>query len=879
MRTKALDIFDASIEYNADAWDWSTGSNPPAAVLSEGALNNYYGYGTFGNKSGGGLALLGSVGSLRENIDYRLDDYLDGSPSIYDIYDTQNAASAFAANKYFRVMNSAGTNVKSALGLRPVAKNLTLANNQLISPPANQFYVDVQRGKFLFPRPIFWSNLSSTSSWVYPIIQYGNSMPTTILTGSNFPLGGTAIFDFQPGKYGYAYRHYHNGWGDSYSTLKPFTLSQNLGKGTLTCWFYLTQGSWSNSMLYVYFNASTYIGIIADINFIWARQRYAYNINGAGEVSITAGNFRNAWHHLAVTWSSATDTGASTTITVYIDNVAVMSLSGLNFNVNDLQIRTLQNHSLIQTDAVVYVDNVKVWNHVLSAPGAEYTGNDENFLHPTFVNLWYPRVGYYKRGVLETAAWQLRPPTAAPNAQIQLEAANNFQYAEGYIGFKEVLKDAAYAGVLAGTHYQYGKRLDASVAEDPNNGFDRLDEGDPSGGIYDTAASGPLSASPNNKFFRIVDNAKNIRFSGAGGLGLAVYAADLSTTNITPPKTQCYVDPNRGRFVLPRPNYFCKCDSVAELSNPTLRDVETPFVTGITEDNFSIVAGKTEFGGYGIQTTGAYTNVGYVYPFGYSNQQSFVAQSGTNSTTIVFAGEQTFLPGEIVTVMVGNTTAVRGITSFTTGGTGTSFTVDNLDEMTIGDVVIVGNKLSQGTMSFWIQIEEATNSTAAFIIYLGGTNSFIYFDETHMDIYINSLPVVERLALSNFSVSLGTTFHHVYVMWDQTGSLHANTERIRIWIDGTEITWAATIPVWAAGDFAFKFHVINDSVTIDNIKIFKHLVVEAPTWEYNAGAGRENAMHYMYGSDHNYAPDCTTADSGVGYYKSAGLTDIAVWTV
>lgn len=878
MQTKALDLFDASIDYNATAWDWSSDSNPPIPILSEGALNNYLGYGTFGSKGSGGVALIGSAGALRANVDYRLNDYLDGSPSVYNIYDTNAAGAAFTESRYFRVTDSNGNNVKIQLGLRPVAKDLTLAASQLISPPANQFYVDVQRGKFLFPRPIFWSSLSSASAWVYPAIQYGASMPTTILTGSSFPWGGTALFDFQPGKFGYAFRHYHDGWGSSYSTLKPFTLSQNLGNGTMTFWFWMNQGAWSASMLYVYFNASTYIGMVCDYNLILDRRRHIYNINGAGEGSIASDtDFRSAWHHLAITWTADSDTGASKTITVYLDGAPIVGISGVSFNVNDLQIRTLQSHPLLQTAAVIYVYNVKVWNHVLSSPAAEYSTNDENFLHPTFVNLLNPKVGYYKRGILETQAWQLRPPTVAPNAQVQLEVARDFQYAEGYIGFKEVLKDAAYSPLISGTHYQYDKRVDASTTEDPNNGFDRTDEVDKSGGIYDTAASGALSTSPNNKFFRIVDNAKNVRFSGTGGLGLAIYAKDLSTTDITPPKTQCYVDPARGRFVLPRPNYFCKCDSIDEFANPTLRDEETPFVTGISTDNFSLVAGKTEFGGYGIQTLGAFTNVGYVYPFGYSNQQSFIAQSGTNATTIVFSSEQTFLPDEIVTVMVGNTTAVRGITSFTAGGTGTSFVVENLDELAAGDVIVVGNKLSQGTMSFWIQIKQAINSTAAFIIYLGGTNSFIYLDETKMDIYINSLPVIERMTLPT---PLGTTYHHVYVMWDQAGSLHANTERIRLWIDGSEVTWTATIPVWAAGDFAFKFHVINDSVTIDNIKIFKHLVIESPDWEWGTeGAGRELAMHSMYGADHDYAPDYLTVDSGVGYYKSAGLTDIAVWTV
>lgn len=874
MRTKTLDLFDTSVDYNAAAWDWSSGSNNPTPILSEGSLNNFWGYGTFGTKDEGGVALLGATGALKENIDYRLNDYLDGSPSVYNIYDPGDAAESFTSGRFFRIMNSNGENI-NALSLRPVAKELTLPPNQLISPPGDQFYVDIQRGKFLLPRPIFWSDLTSSSAWTYPLIQYGNSAPSSIIFSYWLPWNGSAFYDFQPAKFGYGFRHYHYSWGNSSAILKPFTLAQNIGNGRISLWVYMAPAPYGQEYLYIYLNDSTYLSLYAGYSFVTEIYGGTYCINGSAQ-NFSTSDFRYGWHHIAITWQSATETGPTSAIQFYLDGVQRLNIAAV-VNVNNIYFNTYQTYpNTFGGVGTILLDNIKIWNHTLSDPVFDYTDPTENTIHPSFINLNNPQVGYYKRAILEEQAWQLRPPTEAPNAQVQLEAAKDFQYAEGYIGYKEVLKDAAYNGLVSGTHYQYERRLDASLTEDPNYGFNRTDIGDPSGGIYDTAASGALSTSPNNKFFRIVDNAKNVRFTGTNGLGLIIIAKDLSTNKITPPKTQCYVDPARGRFILPRPNYFCKCDSVDELSNPTLRDEETPFVTGITTENFSIVAGKTEFGGYGIQTLGAYTNVGYVYPFGYSNQQSFVAQTGTNSTTIVFSSAQTFLPGEIVTVMVGNTTAVRGITSFTVGGTATSFVVENLDELAPGDVIIVGNKLSKGTMSFWIQIEQATNSTAAFIIYLGGMNSFIYLDETKMDIYINSYPVIERATLPT---PLGTSFHHVYIMWDQAGSLHANTQRIRIWIDGSEVTWTTTIPVWAAGDFAFKFHVINDSVTIDNIKIFKHLAIESPDWEYNAGAGRENAMHSMYGADHNYAPDCLTVDSGVGYYKSAGLTDVAVWTV
>ena len=60
-------------------------------------------------------------------------------------------------------------------------------------------------------------------------------------------------------------------------------------------------------------------------------------------------------------------------------------------------------------------------------------------------------------------------------------------------------------------------------------------------------------------------------------------------------------------------------------------------------------------------------------------------------------------------------------------------------------------------------------------------------------------------------------------------------------------------------------------IYLDNLKIWNHVVTEDPEFEWNGGAGRENALHEMYGRDdddpeYDYRPKLTGPDGGVGYY-------------
>ena len=69
---------------------------------------------------------------------------------------------------------------------------------------------------------------------------------------------------------------------------------------------------------------------------------------------------------------------------------------------------------------------------------------------------------------------------------------------------------------------------------------------------------------------------------------------------------------------------------------------------------------------------------------------------------------------------------------------------------------------------------------------------------------------------------------------------------------------------------------------LDALKtLFENDVVsEDPSWLYNGGSGREEALHTIYGSGNNYEPNLLlTNSSGLGYYKADTSGSFVTWTI
>ena len=115
---------------------------------------------------------------------------------------------------------------------------------------------------------------------------------------------------------------------------------------------------------------------------------------------------------------------------------------------------------------------------------------------------------------------------------------------------------------------------------------------------------------------------------------------------------------------------------------------------------------------------------------------------------------------------------------------------------------------------------------------------------------------------------------HVYIVWDKNKTLSGNTKTVRVWMNGTEIlntdvalTWQPDLQMSGymgdRGDGSNAFDCY-----LDNIKWWDFVVAEDPSWEYNSGIGREDALNIIYSSKNEYKPVLNIENnSGVGYYK------------
>lgn len=110
-----------------------------------------------------------------------------------------------------------------------------------------------------------------------------------------------------------------------------------------------------------------------------------------------------------------------------------------------------------------------------------------------------------------------------------------------------------------GVDFIYGKRLDASIIEDPIDGYGTIE-----GGIIDSNISGDLDV---NKIFRIVDASTGVGVNLNNSL--KVYATRFE--NFLPSKSDViYFDPISLKFILPRPILWCTYESAQSVLTPKI---------------------------------------------------------------------------------------------------------------------------------------------------------------------------------------------------------------------------------------------------------------------------------------------------------------------
>jgi len=356
--------------------DGSSSGNSSANAIEvrlEDAENYDYGTGTFDNPARWLTNNKGRTLSTTNN-DFQYDQSL--YIGLYNIYDDNNNGS-FDSGKFFRIVIDGINAINGSFNLIPEAKNLT----ETISPPANQLFIDPQRGKFVLPRPAYWSKCENINNIaITPEIGSGN--------GSYSPqyMEIDAIGKFNNCFYGYTPDDTNVYWypqGNNYSIL---------GKGTLSFWmneldefetrnsFYIRMGAfyieWDSDGINIYING--------------VRTNIVYQITN------------NIWHHIYIVWDK--DKGLNgKSVKLYINNLLILDTS-TNITSWD-QYAKFQFYWWDDGDGKckVKLDNVKLWNHIVSDdPTWIYNGGTgiEEAIHEIYdpLNNYKPasvKVGYY----------------------------------------------------------------------------------------------------------------------------------------------------------------------------------------------------------------------------------------------------------------------------------------------------------------------------------------------------------------------------------------------------------------------------------------------------------------------------------------------------
>jgi hypothetical protein len=337
------------------------------------------------------------------------------------------------------------------------------------------------------------------------------------------------------------------------------------------------------------------------------------------------------------------------------------------------------------------------------------------------------------------------------------------------------------------------------------------------GGAYDIFDSGVSGALGKYKYMRIVVNGKNI----LADMNIIPMAHDL-TTYVTPPGRTAYIDPYRGRFVLPRPVYWSKCESLAEMTTtPQLKpdsEVTTATSGTITTENFS---------------PGKYGNCLYRYSYSHAIGNEIKQASGTRTINIPSI----------------NANSVEGTITFWGRVHGTG--------------IIIGDCRSEGTGEISIYL---TSGTYIVIRNRNEENSDI---DNSCYLYVNNILAASAPIERN-------EWAHYYIIW---GSLSDNCS-VRVFKNNTEILNSTmrmepeiaftrqiktTARSYAKSQFMFavSLHSYGYGYSyIDNIKIYDHIVSYDPSW-----AMGENALHEIYGGDSGYISDFSRDDSFVSYFS------------
>jgi hypothetical protein len=327
----------ANNELIGKTWHFSTSVG---RAYLENAQNINNGRASFGNRGGG----IGE--QLRTPEGVLIADMFDAGDSLESIFDL-NTSGEMAAGRYIRIVDR-WRNIVADLGLTPVMKYLT---GDYYSPPGDQCYIDPLYGIFVLPRPNYWSKMGAlVNNDLVPELREA-AEPILRLTSSTLAVVA--------GKTGFGNCIEMNGNGASMWDLYPFGETEAVNRGTVSVW-------WNpNGALDYYFK----IFIGGPDSYIDIKNNYArIVINGAEQINKTEDlALARHWNHIYAVWDIGNPgpvlDGGTKRVRVFINGVErAWCLTAWTPGV--FSCRAESHMGVFGSNN--YVDNLKVWKHVVS---------------------------------------------------------------------------------------------------------------------------------------------------------------------------------------------------------------------------------------------------------------------------------------------------------------------------------------------------------------------------------------------------------------------------------------------------------------------------------------------------------------------------------
>ena len=367
------------------------------------------------------------------------------------------------------------------------------------------------------------------------------------------------------------------------------------------------------------------------------------------------------------------------------------------------------------------------------------------------------------------------------------------------------LEDAKnVSNVATGSFHVSDFNLINSSGELLKNGI-HFNYGDSISNMFDSNNSGEFDQ---GKLMRIVINGQNV----ISKMLLEPIAWNLASS-ATPQNGQFFIDPVRGKFVLPRPVYWSKCTSGEEFVHPELGFVHKP--SFYSQGNVSYPEGRLF-----LHTTGKgmWDSLGRINPFienipdtkeGFCSFENYIRgdyQSGNKKNTGADAYTRYYLTPEIF------------LERYVSANTFSMSLKVNGKSLPIP---LTDNLLHVFGIAWNFNVGGAFNSE--------GNNVIVYKDGVVLAQFIVTNPPQEKIQ-PYFEL------------------------RTRIIVGGGN-----------GGYWAPQGHA-----SIDNIKIWLGDIRNPQGFATMAQSGIEDALHPIYGEAYNYKPvinNSTSPDSGVGYYQ------------